>query len=350
MLMASIDESNFDSSVRLDITGLIKIGDVNFEVQGQFSKGWKHNITWTWIQFDSYFGIPLAQEDHFVQASIGDLKLSDIEKLHAQITGNQLSEHYDGDGTVGEKITFKNMAIRASCTKYVGAGLDRKALELHGQVTVGDISSYSASVTFATDGITIIGGVGDIKIPGTDVTIKKAGLKCFIALKKGNTSQKTSCGTDKENKSLEPERGGNKRESSFAVLGVVKYESVTFKAGLYMSKKKNKTDRDWLVFGSAEHIRLRDVWPSIAEDSFLNLQLENVAVIASSEDKARKQQQKHHQNKDENDSSDSGTKTEKIAKDGNEENAGKENDDSAHSSWDVLSEIDAYNYPIVKGK
>lgn len=308
VLNGSFSEGSFNSSIRLEISGLIKLGDATFSVQGQFVKGWKHAITWTWIQFHSQLEVPLVQEDHFIQASIGDFTFSDIKKLHAQIAGHGVSEQHDGDGIAGDTITFKNLTIRASCTKYLGAEGDRKALELLGEVTVGEVSSYSASLTFATDGITIIGGVSNVKIPDTDITIEEAGLRFFMALKKGNTSETT--------------KGG--RESSFSVLGAVKYKSVTFKAGLHLARKQDKEERDWLVFGSADHIRLREIFPSIAEDSFLNLQLENVAIIASSEDRGGHGQA--------------------------EDNGVVDSDGSAHVNWDVLSEIQALGYPVVKGK
>ncbi|GAB1318701.1 hypothetical protein MFIFM68171_08911 [Madurella fahalii] len=298
MFSASFSESNFDSSVRLDIARLIKIGDGpgQLVVRGQFAKGWKHAITWTWIQFQSHFSVPLAQEDHFIEANLGDLTLSDIKRLHAQITGGQvMSEERD---SAGETITFRNIAIRASCTKYLGGKRDRKALEMLGEVTVGDMSSYSASLTFATDGITIIGG-----------------------------KEKTSDPSSTSESSLVTRNGGSREKASISVLGIVKYESVIFKAGLYLIRMKNEKERDWLVFGSADRVRLREIWLSIAEDSFLNLKLDNVTVIASYRDR-NIPSYKHQSGQ---------TGTDGIYNGGGE-----------HASWDVLSEIETCGYSVTK--
>ncbi|KAI1087089.1 hypothetical protein F5B19DRAFT_486997 [Rostrohypoxylon terebratum] len=324
MFSASFSESNFDSSVPLDVAGLIKIGDGpgQLVVHGQFAKGWKHAINWTWVQFQSHYGVPLVEKDHFIEAHLGDLTLSDIRRLYAQITGGQaMPEEHD---SVSETITFRNMAIRASCTKYLGCEQDRKALEMLGEVTVGDMSSYSASLTFATDGITVIGGVSNVKVPGTSVTIEKAGLRFFMSLKKGKTSDTTNT----SGSSLATRNSNSREKTSISVFGIVKYESVIFKAGLYLTKKNNK-ENDWLVFGSADRIRFREIWPSIEEDSFLNLELDNVAIIASSKD--RKFPSHEHQSR-----RTGGTNV-------------NHDEGSEQASWDVLSEIETHGYSVIKG-
>lgn len=329
-LSASFSEASFTSSVRLDISGLIKLGDATLKVHGQFAKGWQHTLTWTWIQYYSQLEVPLPVEDHFIEASIGDFTFSDIKKLHAQIAGHVLSELHGDGQALAESIVFKNVAIRASYTKYLGAEQNRKALELFGEVKVGDMSSYSAGLTFATEGITIIGGVSDVKIPGMDsVIIKSAGIRVFVALKKGgasNGTRRSSQRGGRRGQSVATRGGGSGRKTSLSVLGVVKYEQVIFKVGFHLDQKEGG---GWLVFGSAGHFRLRDIFPSITEDSFLNLQLENVAIIASSEERGR---------------------TKKQSRQGQTGNDGVENDDSEYASWDVLSEIESYGYPITKGK
>jgi len=337
VLSASFSEGSFASSVRLDISGLIKVGDATFKVHGQFAKGWQHTITWTWMQYYSQLGVPLAVEDHFIEASIGNFMLNDVKKLHAQIAGYGVSELHDDDKALGESITFNNLAIRASCTKYLGAEQDRKVLELLGEVTVGKMSSYSASLTFATEGITIIGGMSDVRIPGTDnMIIEEAGMRFFMALKKGEASNETLRSSKESNgsegKSLATGGGRCRRKTSLSVLGVVKYKHVIFKAGLHWTMNQDKKDGGWLVFGSVGHIRLGEIFPSVAEDSFLNLQLENVAIIVSSEERGGTKQPSRHA----------------CGQAGN--NGGVESDDNDHASWDVLSEIEAYGYPITKGK
>jgi hypothetical protein len=322
MLTASFREGSFNSSVKLDIMGLMKIGDdISLEVQGQFAKGWMHNITWTWLQFQSQLGVPLAQDDHFLQASIGNLTLSDIVKLHSRIAlGRELSEQDVSERTAGEVIKLQNATIKVSCTKYLGEKRYRKVLEVLGVVTVGDITSYSASLTFATDGITITGGVGNIQIPGTSLIIEKAGLKFSMDLREKPQQAMLTNSTNNTQKAGTCEKEGSvstKHKTSLSVLGIVKYQNVIFEAGLYLANKKDKDERDWLAFGLAGHLRLRDIWPAIPEDSFLNLQLENVAIIASSRDRPHT-------------------------------TYGKQRDHGS-GNWDALVEIGAYHYPISKG-
>lgn len=342
MIMASIDEGHFSPSISLDVTGSIRIGDSRFEVYGRFSKGWKHTLTWTWIALESQKGVLMKLEDHYIQGNLGNLKLSDIRKLYAQITGQEVSKDSQDSDDADDEITFKNMSIRISCTKYSDPKQNRKALELSGEVTVGDTTSYSASLTFATEGAMVTGGVSNVKIPGTDIFIERAGLKAFLALKGGKGPKKTPLRTGKEHTSLQAGRSGSETGSSFSILGVINYHNVTFRAGFHTAKEKNNRERDWIVFGSAEDVRLRDAWPSIEETSFLNLQLENVTVIASSRGKSRKK--RPHQIKGKNGSKNGG-KTQTAQKDTEDEN-----NDGAHTNWDVVAEIEEYGYAVKKGK
>lgn len=164
--------------------------------------------------------------------------------------------------------------------------------------------------------------VETLLVPGTSIIIEKAGLQFFMALKKEKTSDPSSTSES----SLVTRNGG---EASISILGIVKYESVIFKSSLYLTRMKNEKERDWLVFGSADRVRLREIWPLIAEDSFLNLQLDNVAVIASSRD--RNMPSRKHQ-------SGQTRGTDGI------HNGGRE-----HASWDVLSEIETHGYSVTKG-
>lgn len=86
-ITASIDEGHFGSSVRLDVAGKIKIRDTCFEFDGCLAKGPEHTFTWTWFDVESKMGIPPKEEYYYIHTSLGDLKLRDIRKLYAQITG-----------------------------------------------------------------------------------------------------------------------------------------------------------------------------------------------------------------------------------------------------------------------
>ncbi|GAP86904.1 hypothetical protein SAMD00023353_2400470 [Rosellinia necatrix] len=327
-LFASFDEGHFASSVALDIAGVVKLGDGRFDIHGRFAKDWKHAVTWTWVDVESKDGVPMKLEDHFIEASIGDLTLSDIKKLYSQITGQEGSRDSEDHNISDDELKFKAMKFRISSTKYANAKLNRKAIELSGEVTVGDATSYSANLTFATEGITVTGAVSNVRIPDTDIFIEKAGLNAFLALKGG--------------KDLQTGESDSRSKSSLSILGVIKYHEVTFKAGFHTAKDENK-ERDWLVFGSAQRIRLREVWPSIPEDSFLNLQLDNVTVIASAKSRKRRSKKLPKQINDNNESEkDSSTD---VADEDAEAGVSSE----THANWDVMAEVEAYDYPVKQG-
>ncbi|KAI1451228.1 hypothetical protein F4805DRAFT_464043 [Annulohypoxylon moriforme] len=340
-ITAAIDEGHFSSSIRLDVLGAIRIGDSRFEVHGRFSKGWRHALSWTWIAIESQKGVPAKLEDHYIQASSGDLKLSDIRELYTQITGQEVSRDSQDSDYVDDGIIFRNMSIRICCTKYSDPKQNRKALELSGEVTVGNTTSYTASLTFATEGIRITGSVSNVKIPGTDIFIEKAGLRAFLALKGSKGRMNPSLGTGKEHTGLQVGRPVREMGSSFTILGVINYHSIVFRAGFHMATEKNSQERDWLVFGSAEHARLRDVWPSIEETSFLNLQLDNVAVVASSRDMSRRKRPYRIQSKN---GCNNDTKAQVARKDPEDEIS-----DGAHAGWDVLEEVEKHGYAVKKG-
>ncbi|KAH7310920.1 hypothetical protein B0I35DRAFT_439890 [Stachybotrys elegans] len=305
-LEASFYEGHFNSSISLDIGGQIKVGQGTFEVAGRFTKGWADSVTWTWLDATGE-SLPLAQEDYFIQAIMGNMNFRDLKDVYAQITGQQPADAGHDD------MTFKNMSIKIACTKYTDSKLDRKSLELAGEVTVGDATTYSARLTFATEGIAVVGAVSNVHIPGTDVVIEKAGLRAFLALKTSSVDSAEGAVVSKKDQKKETRK---RRQSSFEILGVIHFHDVTFRAGFYTANNEGK--RDWLVFGSAERIRLREAWPDIPHNSFLNLQLENVSVIASSKDRKR------------------GGHT-------------KTGSNDIHREWDVLDEIEALDYPIVQG-
>lgn len=272
LLSASFAEGSFSSSIRLDIAGQLRIGagGTTIQVRGQFAKGWKQNLTWSWVM-NSIYGVPLVVKHHYLKATIGNLRLEDIEDMYGHIVGHERSADSKLDlNSIGQEITFRNLSISIASTKYTDSSWDYKALELFGEVTVGGVSTYAASITFNTDGISVRGRVDNMPIPDTSFVLEKAGLDVFLALRRSRRGGSVSEG----------------RKSSCGVFGVVRHENVTFRAGFYTSNKRKGGKRDWLVFGSTTAVKLRELWPSIPEDSFLNLQLGNVAIIASSEDKA----------------------------------------------------------------
>lgn len=143
--------------------------------------------------------------------------------------------------------------------------------------------------------------------------------------------------TSKENPKNISKKNESKRETKFEILGVIEIEKVIIKIGFHISRKKGQKNYDWIVFGAAEDIILSKIWPSLS-GSFLDLQLNSVAFIASSE--ARGKERKNVISEAEKEEK----KTEKDEKK-------VEGDDEIEktASWDVLAEIGRYNYPIVEG-
>ncbi|KAI0887862.1 uncharacterized protein GGS22DRAFT_197773 [Annulohypoxylon maeteangense] len=332
-MMALIDESHFSSSINLDVVGTIRIGDSHFEVCGSFSKGWKHALTWTWIAIESQNDVPMRLEDYYIQASLGNLALGDIKNLYTKVTGQRTLNHSQYDGDADGNITFKNMSIRISCTKYSDITHNRKSLELLGEVTVGDTTCYAASLAFATEGVTVTGDVRNVQIPGTNFFIENAGLMVFLAFKGSKGKKNDVLREGKEHHSPQVGDSSSETRSRFSIRGIMNYHNITFRAGFYTTKYKNSKGRDWLVFGSANNSRLRDAMPSIKEQSFLNLQLENVTVIVSSRDRGMSNGTSMAENK---------TLMGQMDTD-------DEANDGEHADWDALAEIEEYGYEVKKG-
>ncbi|KAK2931735.1 Kelch-type beta propeller [Fusarium oxysporum f. sp. vasinfectum] len=261
------------------------------------------------------FRSTISRDDNFLEA----------EKIHAQISGQKLPEKEtkkpddekkedEKKTSGGNEIAFKGMKLKLSNKKSKEEKTTRKALELNGKATFNEHSSAVGSLTFASEGVTVQGGISDVKIPDTEITIKKAGLEIFFGFKSkkneeksdeksGNdkkdskptgeskpevlgkdqdgevaekslvkSSDKSSAKTPSEKKEKDHKTKKVKRGSRFGILGVVEINKVAIKVGLYTEK------REWLAFGAIE----------------------------------------------------------------NEEEKEPDN-------WDVLGTVDAYNYPVVKG-
>lgn len=326
----------------------------------------------------------------------------------------------------GNKITFKEMKLKLSSKKSKEEKTTRKALELNGKIAFNEHSSAVGNLTFASDGVTVQGGISDVKIPDTDIVIEKAGLEIFFGFrpkkieekldeksgdgkkesKPTSESKPAAPGKDQDGKMVEKrlvkstdkppltktlsekKETDNKAErvkrgNRFGILGVVKINKITIKVGLYTEQKESNERREWLAFGAIENVRLREIWNAIPEDSFLNLELRNIALIASSHD--RKKKKKDDKTEDEGDDAgksdevkpkairnrvpdgevwinnlsvfavSEGEKPDEDSKgkegDGNkDEKADEEEEQKEPDNWDVLGTVDAYNYPVVKGE
>ncbi|RKK08683.1 hypothetical protein BFJ63_vAg11083 [Fusarium oxysporum f. sp. narcissi] len=68
-LKASFEEGDFRSTVKLELSAELELGDGTLKVKGQISR-----------------------DDNFLEAGVGDLTLTDIKKMHARISGQKLPE------------------------------------------------------------------------------------------------------------------------------------------------------------------------------------------------------------------------------------------------------------------
>lgn len=144
----------------------------------------------------------------------------------------------------------------------------------------------------------------------------------------------------------------------------MKIEKVTVSVGIYTAQKKGKSKRDWLLFGSVTSVALREL-DANAEGTFLDLQLDNVALIASSEDIEVEDEEDDETKKDEKDEKKTeegvekkNAKSEKSvvrteSKEGKDQGKQAKKDDkgedeNAHAG--VLKTVKSYKYLIRKGK
>ncbi|KAF5965774.1 hypothetical protein FBULB1_12034 [Fusarium bulbicola] len=401
-IKASFEEGDFRSTVKLELSAELKLGDGTFKVQGQISR-----------------------DDNFLEAEILGQKLPEKEKKKSDDEKKVEEKKMAG----GNEITFKEMKLKLSSKKLKEEKTTSKALELNGKVTFNDHSSAVGSLTFASEGVTVQGGISDVKIPDTEVMIKKAGLEIFFGFKSKKIEEKSDEKSGDDRKESKPENEPEahakdqdskveekrksrdkaptktpseqkekvnmtkkpKRGNRFGIQGVVEVNKITIKVGLYTEQKKDKEKREWLAFGAIENVRLREIWNDIPEGNFLNLELRNIALIASSHDRKKKKKDDKKEDEDgdaktngENERSDE-VKPEAIGnmasdgeiwinsldvftvaeeekpdenskqkegdedKDKEEDGEEEEEEPSEPDNWDVLGTVDAYNYPVVKG-
>ena len=289
-------------------------------------------------------------------AEVGDLSLTDLKEIHAQIQGREVPEEKRTDGNSeeekkkkeedkkneekeakGNDITFKKLRLDLSRKLAKKQKTYKASLTLEGHLNFNETASSSALLEINTDGLTISEGLSDFKIPETCVTIQQAQLFIFIGFKHeeknkkgdgksenksdpkngnsdgmqlGNSSKpevnKPSENTEKDGqadeapmsvaktnnkeKKTEDSKQKQKRLSEFAILGSVKVEELTVTVGFYTARSKGKTKRDWVAFGSMSRLTMKEIVGEQVKGKFLDLSLENLALIASSDDRDKKEQ------------------------------------------------------------
>ncbi|KAK2754427.1 hypothetical protein FQN54_007071 [Arachnomyces sp. PD_36] len=335
-LKSSFEQGGFKESVGLELSADLELGDATLTVRGEISR-----------------------DDSFLDAEVGDLTLEQIRKIQAQIAGQKMSDVDKKEAekkAEGNELTFKKLHLNVSSKKILEKKKRDNSLTLDGEVTLNDHTSATALLKISNDGLLIEGGIEDFDIPDTSIKIQKAGLHVFIAFNSGEGKNKKS-----NNKQIkeEPEgenaeeKGGDEGEkedekedvqqhSKFAILGVLEIEKISVSVGLYFTKN-DEGKRDWIVFGRVSGIGLGGVWPEL-KNGFLDLELDNVAFIASSED--REEEGETEKGEGEKEEPEEG----KSEAENGEEGEGEENEhEDKPANWDVIAQIRSYNYPIVKG-
>ena len=296
------------------------------------------------------------KDEQSLGAEVGDLSLTDLKKIHAQIQGHKVPEEKKTEENAakekkkkeeekkdeekeakGNDITFKKLRLDLSRKLAKKQKTYKTSLALEGHVKFNETASSRALLEINTDGLTISGGLSDFKIPETCVTIQQAQLFIFIGFKHeeknkkgdgksenksdpkngnsdgmqlGNSSKpevnKPSENTEKDGqadeapmsvaktnnkeKKTEDSKQKQKRLSEFAILGSVKVEELTVTVGFYTARSKGKTKRDWVAFGSMSRLTMKEIVGEQVKGKFLDLSLENLALIASSDDRDKKEQ------------------------------------------------------------
>uniref|UniRef100_A0A0D2YA03 Uncharacterized protein n=1 Tax=Fusarium oxysporum (strain Fo5176) TaxID=660025 RepID=A0A0D2YA03_FUSOF len=394
----------------------------------------KHKRSWNLLikpdKWENIYGIE-NMKDAELKASFeeGDFRSTVKLELSAELELGDGTLKISGQ-TLPEKETKKPEDEKKEDEKKTAGGNEITSKEMKLKLSIG-------SLTFASEGVTVQGGISDVKIPDTEIMIKKAGLEIFFGFKsKKNeekpdeksgkdkkdskptgeskpevlgkdqdgevaekslvkSSDKSSAKTPSEKKEKDHKTKKIKRGSRFGVLGVVEINKVAIKVGLYTEQKKDKEKREWLAFGAIENVRLREIWNDIPKDSFLNLELRNIALIASPHERKKKKKDDKKEDEDGNEKKKKkdGDKEKsdelkpkaitnevsdgeiwinsldvlKVAeeekpdkdlkeeerdedKDKKEEDEDEDEEEEAKEpdNWDVLGTVDAYNYPVVK--
>ncbi|KNG89245.1 hypothetical protein ANOM_002147 [Aspergillus nomiae NRRL 13137] len=414
----SFEQGNFGKTMAFDLSAEAKLGAGSFKAKGKFSK--LENFVDAEVGDLSLTDFKKIHAQILGQEVPEEKKKEDKEKTAQEVKDDaKRKEEEKKDETEeakGNEITFKKIHLNLSHNVIEKEHTWKGSLLLAGHVTFNGKASAHALLELSRDGLTISGALTDYQIPDTPVTIQQARMHIFIGFKHGKKNKKL--GEDKLNdeKSISEapstaRKGGNpdqgegtsitkagvdskadedakkgvkesdekgtkkkaKRESEFAILGVVKINEVTVSVGLYIARKNDKAKRDWLAFGSVGNLTLSQLVPEL-KDSPLNLHLDNIALIASSEDREIKEDDDGKEDKKEegrkdgkqterdnkivdvqpkdkksNGKTDKTDKTDKKA-DAEEKKDKKDDEDNEHPEHaGVLETVESYKYPIRKG-
>ncbi|KAE8421243.1 hypothetical protein BDV36DRAFT_305117 [Aspergillus pseudocaelatus] len=324
----SFEQGNFKKTMALDLSADIKLGAGSFKVKGKVSKDAELGD----VSYSDFKKIHAQIQGKDVpEEKKKEEKEKSAEEIKSESKKKEEEKKDEKEDTQGNEVTFKKIRLKIS-TQFIEKEQTRVgSLLFEGHVTFNGKASAKALLEINRDGLTISGGLADYQIPDTPVTIEQARMHIFIGFNRNKKQKKIEGSKKNDNKSItdassdggkssQPDQGEttavitadvdskpdesdtkdvkktdgkekkNRRESEFAVLGVVKIHEVTLSVGLYIARKNDKESRDWLAFGSVEHLTLSQLVPEL-KDPPLNLQLDNIALIASSEDREIKEEE-----------------------------------------------------------
>ncbi|RBQ70005.1 hypothetical protein FVER14953_12408 [Fusarium verticillioides] len=223
---ASIDAGNLEQSLVLGVSAMMKLGDGDIFLAGQYSKS-----------------------ETYLEAEIGNMTWDEVVKAYTQITSNSV----DAGANVDE-LDFENMYIMISTA----------GIEIRGKIHFNGTTSAEGYIKFNDDGLSIGGGIGSFQVPDTNIMIEEAGLDIFIG----------SRGSDKT----------SGRASKLALKGLIDFQGLRVAAGLEISTDGSPDSRRWIVYGAYQgDLRLSALEgaKSLKEHPDLDIELTHVAIIAS---------------------------------------------------------------------
>ncbi|KAF4946019.1 hypothetical protein FGADI_11523 [Fusarium gaditjirri] len=223
---ASIDVNNVKESLVIGVSAMMKLGDGDIFLSGQYSKS-----------------------ESYLEAELGNLTWAEVVKAYTQITGNNV----DAAATVDE-LEFENMYIMVSTD----------GIEIRGKIYFNGTTSIAGYIKFNDDGLSIGGGIGSFQVPDTTIMVEEAGLDIFIGSRR---SDKTTG-----------------RASKLAIRGVVDFQGIRVAVGLETSTDGSPDARRWILYGAYEgNLRLSSLEgaKTLKEHPDLDIELKNMAIIAS---------------------------------------------------------------------
>ncbi|RBA15548.1 hypothetical protein FPRO05_12622 [Fusarium proliferatum] len=223
---ASIDINNLEESLVLGVSAMMKLGDGDIFLAGQYSKS-----------------------ETYLEAEVGNMTWGEIVKAYTQITGKSVDA-----ATNVDELEFENMHIMISTA----------GIEIRGKICFNGATSAAGYITFDNEGLSIGGAIGSFHVPDTNIVIEEAGLDIFIG----------SRGSDKK----------SGRASRLALKGLVHFQGIRVAAGLETSTDGSPNSRRWIVYGAYEgNLRLSalEAAKTLKEHPDLDIELKYVTIIAS---------------------------------------------------------------------